>query len=153
MELSPIGLYLFLAAVVVALVSLVVDRDVMKRFLWLLESTSGFGHILSHARLMAFGLAAAALATAANQLGPEMVREFGRQFPSLGFVFTGFVGRVVGVLITVVFQTLFLAFTILGHMIQPARLHWVELFTKFKYHEETGRAYRPFQRSAAPGRS
>src|SRR5437016_3743709 len=47
MELSPIGLYLFLAAVVVALVSLVVDRDVMKRFLWLLESTSGFGHILS----------------------------------------------------------------------------------------------------------
>ena len=153
MGFSPIGLDLFLAAVVVALVSLVVDRDIMKRFLWLLESTSGFGHILSHARLMAFGLAAAALATAANQLGPEMVREFGKQFPSLGFVFTGFVGRVVGVLITVVFQTLFLAFTILGHMIQPARLHWVELFTKFKYHEETGRAYRPFQKSAAPGRS
>jgi len=152
MGLGPVGLYLFLAAVVVALVSLVVDRDIMKRFLWLLESTSGFGHILSHARLMAFGLAAAALATAANQLGPEMVREFGKQFPSLGFVFTGFVGRVVGVLITVVFQTLFLAFTILGHMIQPARLHWVELFTKFKYHEETGRAYRPFQKSAAPGR-
>src|SRR5207244_6440000 len=67
MELSPIGLYLFLAAVVVALVSLVVDRDVMKRFLWLLESTSGFGHILSHARLMAFGLAAAALATRSEE--------------------------------------------------------------------------------------
>src|SRR3989441_1417519 len=151
--LSPIGLDLFLAAVAVALVSLVFERDIMKRFLWLLESTSGFGHILSHARLMAFGLAAAALATAANQLGPEMVREFGKQFPALGFVFTGFVGRVVGVLIIVVFQTLFLAFTILGHMIQPARLHWVELFTKFKYHEETGRAYRPFQKSAAAGHS
>src|SRR2546422_114519 len=121
MGLGPVGLYLFLAAVVVALVSLVVDRDIMKRFLWLLESTSGFGHILSHARLMAFGLAAAALATAANQLGPEMVREFGKQFPSLGFVFTGFVGCVVGVLIPVVFQTFFLAFPLLGNMIQSAR--------------------------------
>ena len=125
----------------------------MKRFLWLLESTSGFGHILSHARLMAFGLAAAVLATAANQLGSEMVREFGKQVPPfLSFLFTGVVGRVVAIVITVVFQTLFLVFTILGHMLQPARLHWVELFTKFKYHEETGRAYRPFQKSSAPVR-
>ena len=153
MELGPIGIDLFLAAVAVAIVSLVFERDIMKRFLWLLESTSGFGHILSHARLMAFGLAAAVLATAANQLGSEMVREFGKQVPPfLSFLFTGVVGRVVAIVITVVFQTLFLVFTILGHMLQPARLHWVELFTKFKYHEETGRAYRPFQKSSAPVR-
>ena len=152
-ELGPIGIDLFLAAVAVAIVSLVFERDIMKRFLWLLESTSGFGHILSHARLMAFGLAAAVLATAANQLGSEMVREFGKQVPPfLSFLFTGVVGRVVAIVITVVFQTLFLVFTILGHMLQPARLHWVELFTKFKYHEETGRAYRPFQKSSAPVR-
>jgi len=151
--LAPVGLYVFAAGVVVALGSLAVDRDIMKRFLWLLESTSGFGHILSHARLMAFGLAAAALAMAANQLGPEMTREFGRQLPSvLRFMFTGVLGRIAAVLITVIFQSLFLVFTLLGHMIQPARLHWVELFTKFKYHEETGRAYRPFRKSAASGR-
>jgi len=152
-EFGPVGLYLFLAAVVVALISLIVDRDIMKRFLWLLESTSAFGHIVSHARLMAFGLAAAALATAANQLGPDMTREFGRQLPRfLAFPFTGFFGRIVAILITIAAQTMFLAFTILGHVIQPARLHWVELFTKFKYFDETGRAYRPFQKAAPSGR-
>jgi V/A-type H+-transporting ATPase subunit I len=146
-DLGPIGLYLFVAAIAVALVSFVVDRDIMKRFLWLLESTSGFGHILSHARLLAFGLAAAALATAANQLGPEMAREFGKQLPFLSFLFTGIAGRIVAILITTVAQTFFLAFTILGHVIQPARLHWVEFFTKFKYHEHTGQRYAPFQKA------
>src|SRR5438445_750813 len=50
--LSQIGLYLFLAAVVVALGSRVVDRDVIKRFLWLVELQSGSGPLLSHASLM-----------------------------------------------------------------------------------------------------
>ncbi len=139
--LGPIGLYLFLGAVVVALISLIVDRDVMKRFLWLLESTSAFGHILSHARLLAFGLAAAALATAANEVGPAMSQQFG---------VPGFVGQIFGWILAAVFQTMFFVFTIMGHVIQPARLHWVEFFTKFKYHEETGLAYRPFQKTSAP---
>ncbi|HET6781985.1 MAG TPA: V-type ATPase 116kDa subunit family protein [bacterium] len=139
--LGPIGLYLFLGAVAVAVISLVVDRDVMKRLLWLLESTSAFGHILSHARLLAFGLAAAALATAANEVGPAMSQQFG---------VPGFVGRIFGWILAAVFQTMFFVFTIMGHVIQPARLHWVEFFTKFKYHEETGRAYRPFQKTSAP---
>jgi V/A-type H+-transporting ATPase subunit I len=134
--LGGIGLYLFLAAVVVAGISLVVERDVIKRFLWLLESTSSFGHILSHARLMAFGLAAAALAKAANDLGAQL----------------GTPGVLVAILIAAGAQALFLLFTIIGHIIQPARLHWVEFFSKFKFHEESGRAYRPFQKSAAPGR-
>ncbi len=150
--LAPVGLYLFVAAIAVSLVSLVVDRDIMKRFLWLLETTSAFGHILSHARLMAFGLAAAELGIAANMLGPDMVREFGRQIPFLGSLLVGIVGRIIAILITTVAQTMFLLFTILGHMLQPARLHWVELFTKFKYHEETGRPYRPFQKSASSTR-
>jgi V/A-type H+-transporting ATPase subunit I len=139
--LGPIGLYLFLGAVAVAVISLVVDRDIMKRVLWLLESTSAFGHILSHARLLAFGLAAAALATAANEVGPAMSQQFG---------IPGFVGRIFGWILAAVFQTMFFVFTIMGHVIQPARLHWVEFFTKFKYHEETGRAYRPFQKTSAP---
>lgn len=128
--LSPVGLYLLVGAVGVAGVSLVVERDVIKRFLWLLESTTAFGHILSHARLMAFGLAAAALATAANELGAQ----------------AGGIGIVASIIVAAVFQTLFFAFTIFGHIIQPARLHWVEFFSKFKFHEETGRAYQPFQK-------
>ncbi len=85
---------------------------------------------------MAFGLAAAALAQAANELGAKF----------------GTIGVIAAVLIAAFFQSLFLIFTIFGHIIQPARLHWVEFFSKFKFHEETGRAYRPFQKSAAPGR-
>lgn len=106
--------------------------------MWFLESATAFGHVLSHARLMAFGLAAAALATAANELGPSMAESFG-----LG----GVVGTVVASLISALGQALFFVFTIVGHVIQPARLHWVEFFTKVKYHEETGQPYKPFQRT------
>ncbi|MBI2123481.1 MAG: V-type ATP synthase subunit I, partial [Armatimonadetes bacterium] len=77
-------------------------------------------------------LAAAALATAANELGAQ----------------AGGIGIVFGILVAAIAQMMFFMFTIIGHTIQPARLHWVEFFTKFKYHEETGRAYRPFQKSA-----
>lgn len=141
--LGPVGLYLLLGAVLVAALSLTVDRSIMKQFLWILESATGFGHILSHARLMAFGLAAAVLATAANELGIDMSRMFH---------VSGLVGNAVAFLIAALWQTLFLIFTIIGHMVQPARLHWVELLTKFKFHEETGRRYQPFHRSAAGGR-
>jgi V/A-type H+-transporting ATPase subunit I len=137
-------LYAFLGAVGVAILSLIVDRSLIKRFLWLLESTSGFGHILSHARLLAVGIAAAVLASAANDVGPALVEAF--HVP-------GVAGRIVGVFLAAGCQTMFLLFTIAGHIIQPARLHWVELFLKFKYHEETGRAYQPFHKSAASGRN
>lgn len=129
--LGPIGIYVFLGAIAVAAVSLVVERDLIKRFLWLLESTAAFGHILSHARLMAFGLAAAALANAANALGAQ----------------AGTFGIIVSIFVGALFQGLFFLFTIMGHVIQPARLHWVEFFSKFKFHEETGRRYQPFHKS------
>ncbi|MER3455973.1 MAG: hypothetical protein C4304_03615 [candidate division GAL15 bacterium] len=106
--------------------------------MWFLESATAFGHVLSHARLMAFGLAAAALATAANELGPSMAETFG---------LSGVVGTVVATFLSALAQVLFFVFTIVGHVIQPARLHWVEFFTKVKYHEETGQPYRPFQRT------
>lgn len=142
-SLGPVGLYLLLAAVGVAALSLVVDRSIMKQFLWILESATGFGHILSHARLMAFGLAAAVLGTAANELGIDMARMFG---------VSGLVGNAIAFVIAAFWQTLFLIFTIIGHMVQPARLHWVELLTKFKFHEETGRRYEPLHKSAAGDR-
>ncbi len=131
-RLGQVGVYVLLGAVAVAGASLIVERDVIKRFLWILEGATSFGHILSHARLMAFGLAAAALATAANQLGVQ----------------AGSFGIVAAILVAALFQSLFFLFTIFGHIIQPARLHWVEFFTKFKFHEETGRRYRPFHKAS-----
>ncbi|MDR5703981.1 MAG: V-type ATPase 116kDa subunit family protein, partial [Armatimonadota bacterium] len=98
--------------------------------MWILESFTSFGHILSHARLLAFGLAAALLANTANQLGQR----------------AGALGAITGVFIAAVFHTIFFVLTIFGHVIQPARLHWVEFLTKFKYHEETGRPYQPFHK-------
>jgi V/A-type H+-transporting ATPase subunit I len=98
--------------------------------MWILESFTSFGHILSHARLLAFGLAAALLANTANQLGQR----------------AGALGVITGVFIAAVFHTIFFVLTIFGHVIQPARLHWVEFLTKFKYHEETGRPYQPFHK-------
>ncbi len=126
------SLYLALAAIAAFIAS---GRPSL---LWFLESFTAFGHVLSHARLMAFGLAAAILATAANSLGPEMVRQFGG---------AGIIGAILGTIAAGVFQILFFMFTIIGHIIQPARLHWVELLTKLKYHEESGRRYRPFRKA------
>ncbi|MDR7458489.1 MAG: V-type ATPase 116kDa subunit family protein [Armatimonadota bacterium] len=142
--LAPWSLYLLLAAVgsVVAFgVASRRPRGMAAGLLWFLESFTAFGHILSHARLMAFGLAAAALAIAANQLGPEMVAQFG---------LPGIVGAVVATLLAGLFQVLFFLFTIIGHLIQPARLHWIEFLTKVKYHDETGRPYEPLRSAASP---
>ncbi len=144
--LERVGLMLVLGAIVVAITSLVFERDVMKRFLWILESTTDFGHILSFARLMAFGFAAATLPIAANMLGEQLGKAdlIHSIFGKAAFV----VSIVIWIVIAALGQTVFLIFTILGHVIQPARLHWVEFFTKFKFHEETGRPYRPFHKTS-----
>jgi len=97
--------------------------------MWLLEVISGMGNVLSYARLFGVGLAAAVLANVSNELGGAM-----------GPVW---VGVVVGVLI----QMIFFAFTFAGHVIQPARLNWVEFLTKVKYHDETGNSYQPLHKT------
>jgi len=129
-SLARWSLYFALAAVGAAVAS----RKPMS-LMWFLESFTALGHVLSHARLLAFGIAAAALALAANQLG-EMAAKSG-----------GIGGYIIAVLIAGIGQAMFFAFTIIGHIIQPARLHWVEFLTKVKYHDETGREYQPFQKA------
>jgi V/A-type H+-transporting ATPase subunit I len=87
------------------------------------------GNVLSYARLFGVGLAAAVLANVSNQLG-------------------GMFGPVwIGILIGIFIQMIFFVFTIPGHIIQPARLNWVEFLTKVKYHDETGNSYRPLQKT------
>jgi V/A-type H+-transporting ATPase subunit I len=97
--------------------------------MWLLEAISGMGNVLSYARLFGVGLAAAVLANVSNQLG-------------------GMFGPVwIGIFIGIFIQMIFFVFTIPGHVIQPARLNWVEFLTKVKYHDETGNSYRPLQKT------
>ncbi|HEV8338647.1 MAG TPA: V-type ATPase 116kDa subunit family protein [bacterium] len=136
--MSGWSLYLLGGSVVVALSYGIVSRRMRNSaasLMWFLESFTAFGHILSHARLMAFGLAAAALGIAANELGLMAARS------------GGILGIILAVLMAGFWQGLFLLFTIIGHVIQPARLHWVEFLTKVKYHDEIGREYQPFQRA------
>ena len=101
--------------------------------LWVMEAISTFGAIVSYARIAAVGIASVALAILANTLGS--------QHPG------GYVFFVMGILIGVVAHVMFFGLTIIGHILQPARLFWVEFFSKFKYYQDTGRPYRPFQRT------
>jgi len=120
------GVALLVLFGVLFVIGVVLSRTAL---MWVLEAISGMGNVLSYARLFGVGLAAAVLANVANELGG-----------SLGPVF-------VGILLGIVIQMVFFLFTLPGHVIQPARLNWVEFLTKFKYHDETGNSYRPFQKT------
>lgn len=120
------GVALLAAFFIFFLVGLVLDRFAA---MWLLEAISGMGNVLSYARLFGVGLAAAVLANVANELA--------------GMVGTIWLGIVLGIF----FQFVLLIFTGAGHVIQPARLNWVEFLTKLKYHDETGNAYQPLHKT------
>jgi V/A-type H+-transporting ATPase subunit I len=123
--LTP-GIVLLAVALVFFLVGFTLDRFAA---MWLLEVISGMGNVLSYARLFGVGLAAAVLANVSNELG--------------GMMGPVWIGAFVGIAI----QMIFFLFTLPGHIIQPARLNWVEFLTKVKYHDETGSSYRPLQKT------
>jgi V/A-type H+-transporting ATPase subunit I len=104
-----------------------------------IEIVSAAGNVLSYARLAAFGLAGVYLVSASYTVFGE-----GRRF-----ILGGVGNALVGVLVLVVFgliQVLMVALEcLLSPTIQPARLHFVEFFTKFKYYDHSGEPYRPFQ--------
>jgi V/A-type H+-transporting ATPase subunit I len=120
------GLFLLMAFFAFVVIGVVMNRFAL---MWLLEAISGMGNVLSYARLFGVGLAAAVLANVANELG--------------GLTGSIWVGIVVGIFI----QMIFFLFTAAGHVIQPARLNWVEFLTKVKYHDETGNSYRPLHKT------
>jgi V/A-type H+-transporting ATPase subunit I len=103
------------------------------QWMWVMEAVSTFGNFISYARIFASGIASLALAIVANTLGSR--------HPG------GFVFLVMGILVGAVAHVMFFGLTIIGHFLQPARLFWVEFFSKFKYYQDTGRPYRPFQRT------
>jgi V/A-type H+-transporting ATPase subunit I len=120
------GIVLLAVALVFFLIGFTLNRFAA---MWLLEAISGMGNVLSYARLFGVGLAAAVLANMSNELG--------------GMMGPVWIGAFVGIAI----QMLFFLFTLPGHIIQPARLNWVEFLTKVKYHDETGNSYRPLQKT------
>ncbi|MGQ0551536.1 MAG: V-type ATP synthase subunit I [Armatimonadota bacterium] len=120
------GIALAAAFLVFVLIGIVLNRMAA---MWLLEAISGMGNVLSYARLFGVGLAAAVLANVANELG-------------------GMFGPIwIGILLGIIIQLGILVFTFAGHVIQPARLNWVEFLTKFKYHDETGNSYQPLHKT------
>ncbi len=101
--------------------------------LMLVELISNSGNILSYLRLFAVGLSAALVANLATELGFAI----GEVAP--------IVGPVLGILVALAVHTLAIALTIIGHTLQPLRLHYVEFFTKFGFYDEDGTPYRPFR--------
>jgi len=117
-----------LGAAVVFLLALVLSAS-LSSLMWVMESVSTFGNIISYARIFAVGIASLGLAVVANNLG------------------SSFSVLILGIFVGAVAHIMFFGLTIIGHILQPARLHWVEFFSKFKYYQDTGHPYRPFQRT------
>jgi len=122
------GVILIVAFLVFLAIGFILNRMAA---MWLLEAISGMGNVLSYARLFGVGLAAAVIANVANDLGQQL---------SGGYV-------IIGIIAGIIIQMIILLFTFAGHIIQPARLNWVEFLTKFKYHDETGNSYQPLHKT------
>lgn len=91
------------------------------------------GQILSYIRIYAVGLAGAVLYKLANDAGFAMADQLG----PIGIVIGFLVGAIMFVLITLI--------TIMGHVLQPIRLLWIEFGNNYGFFDEVGRAYRPFK--------
>ncbi len=100
--------------------------------LMLIELISNGGNILSYLRLFAVGLSAALVANLATDLGFAI----NSSLP--------IIGPVIGILVGLSVHLITLVLTIIGHTLQPLRLHYVEFFTKFGFYDENGRPYQPF---------
>ncbi len=103
--------------------------------LMLIELISNGGNILSYLRLFAVGLSAALVANLATDLGFAI----NSSLP--------IIGPVIGILVGLCVHLITLVLTIIGHTLQPLRLHYVEFFTKFGFYDENGRPYQPFNLS------
>lgn len=99
----------------------------------IIEPLSVTGNILSYARLFGVGISAVYLAFAANTIGGLFSNVF------------------IVVIITLIAHVIFFTLGIISPVVQSARLHFVEFFSKFKYYEHPGREYRPLIKSNRKG--
>ena len=102
--------------------------------LMLIEILSQGGNIISFTRLFAVGVAAAILANLATDVGWGL----GGVLPVIG--------PILGILLGLVVHTFLFALTILGHVMQPIRLMWVEYLNPTGFYQDNGLRYNPFAR-------
>ena len=121
--------FIMYAGFAVFLLAIIMSRMV----LMVAELPTQGGHILSYIRIYAVGVAGAIMANLATDLGFALGDKI------------GIIGIVVGVVLALLTHFSILALTLMGHILQPIRLIWVEFFTKFGFYEESGRPYRPFR--------
>lgn len=120
--ISIIGIVIFIFSVIMAQFPLMI-----------IELVSNSGAILSYLRLFAVGLSAALVANLATDLG---------------FAISGslpIIGPIIGIIVALAVHLLAITLTIIGHTLQPLRLHYVEFFTKFGFYDANGPKYNPFR--------
>jgi V/A-type H+-transporting ATPase subunit I len=136
---APGELYLIGGALLVAMAIcavMVIRINAITGVMMFIELLSNSGNMLSYLRLYAVGLSSAILANLATDTAWNLGAAVG----------SGVVGILLGIIGATLIHTLAIVFTIIGHVLQPLRLHYAEFFTKFGYYEESGRRYQPFAR-------
>ncbi len=106
----------------------------------IVELLSQGGAVVSYARIFAVGLVSAILARLVTDLGWSMYQNW------------GFIGAILGLVIGAILHFLVLALTLIGHILQPIRLHMVEFLNPTGFNNETSPRYNPLRRlsPAAP---
>ncbi|MBZ9713433.1 V-type ATP synthase subunit I [Deinococcus multiflagellatus] len=128
---NPLVLVMLLGFVV-----FVIGLIASKTPLMLIELLSNGGNIISFTRLFAVGVAAAILANLATDVGWGL----GGVLPVIG--------PLLGIVVGLIVHTFLFVLTILGHIMQPIRLVWVEYLNPTGFYQETGVRYSPFAPAA-----
>ena len=100
----------------------------------IVELLSQGGAVVSYARIFAVGLVSAILARLVTDLGWSMYQNW------------GFIGAILGLVIGAILHFLVLALTLIGHILQPIRLHMVEFLNPTGFNNETSPRYNPLRR-------
>ncbi|AAF10273.1 V-type ATP synthase subunit I [Deinococcus radiodurans] len=98
------------------------------------ELVSQGGSVVSYARIFAVGLVSAILAKLCTDLGWSLSQQI------------GFLGIILGIVIGALLHFFVLALTLIGHILQPIRLHMVEFLNPTGFNNETSPRYAPLRR-------
>ena len=99
-----------------------------------IELMSQGGAVVSYARIFAVGLVSAILAKLCTDLGWAMYQQI------------GFLGIILGIVVGALLHLFVLALTLIGHVLQPIRLHMVEFLNPTGFNNETSPRYAPLRR-------